>query len=184
MADEARNAPRTRVFGERTLYDNKWVKLVQLDIQPPDGRRWWYHVVRLSRVAVAAVIDDQERVLMLWRHRFVTDGFGWELPGGIVDAGEDGAAAAARETEEETGWRPAGQMVHMLTFQPMVGMVDTPHELYVADGAERVGDPTDLEESGTVEWIPLADVPELIRKGEVVGAGSLVALLHLLALGR
>jgi 8-oxo-dGTP pyrophosphatase MutT (NUDIX family) len=184
VADEARNAPRTRVFGERTLYDNKWVKLVQLDIQPPDGRRWWYHVVRLSRVAIAAVIDDQARVLMLRRHRFVTDSFGWELPGGIVDAGEDAAAAAARETEEETGWRPIGQMRHLLTFQPMPGMVDTPHGLYVTDGAEQIGDPTDLEEAGTVEWIPLADVPELIRKGEVVGAGSLVALLHLLALGR
>jgi hypothetical protein len=33
-----------------------------------------HHVVRLQRVAIAAVIDnDTDRVLMLWRHRFVTD---------------------------------------------------------------------------------------------------------------
>jgi len=89
-------------------------------------------------VAVAAVLDKQDRVLMMWRYRFVPGRFGWELPGGIIEAGEDGAAAAARETEEGTGWRPAERPEHLLTFQPMVGMVDSPHELYVARGAEFV----------------------------------------------
>jgi 8-oxo-dGTP pyrophosphatase MutT (NUDIX family) len=103
-----------------------------------------------------------------------------ELPGGIIDGGEDGAATAAREAEEETGWRP-GPLSHLLTFQPMVGMVDTPHEIYVGHGASRVDEPTDLEEAGRVSWVPLTAVLKLINKGEVLGAGSLVGLLHLLA---
>jgi 8-oxo-dGTP pyrophosphatase MutT (NUDIX family) len=37
----------------------------------------------------AAVVDDQGRVLMLWRHRFITDRWGWELPCGWVEPGED-----------------------------------------------------------------------------------------------
>ena len=70
----------------------------------------------------------------------------------------------------------------MLTFQPMVGMVDSPHELYVGHGAEQVSaGPTDAEEAGQVEWIPLADIPALIERDELLGAGTLVALLHLLA---
>jgi 8-oxo-dGDP phosphatase len=103
--------------------------------------------MRMQRVAIAAVLDDADRVLMLWRHRFVTDEWGWELPAGIVDGDKDGAATAAREVKEETGWRP-GQMTHLLSFQPMIGMVDTPHELYVSHSAERVGAPTDLEKFG------------------------------------
>jgi 8-oxo-dGTP pyrophosphatase MutT (NUDIX family) len=184
VADEMLGAPRTKVFGERTIYDSKWVRLVQLDVEPPDGRRFWHHVVRLQTVAVAAVFDEEDRVLMLWRHRFVPDAFGWELPGGIVDAGEDAATAAARETEEETGWRATGEMHHLLTFQPMVGMVDTPHTLYTATGATHIGDPTDLEEAGKVAWIPMTEIPNLIRSGEIAGSGSLIALLHVLALGR
>lgn len=171
---------RWQVYGERTLYENPWVTLVQVDVQPPGGRRFEHHVVRLQRVAIAAVLDDADRVLMLWRHRFVTDEWGWELPGGIVDEGEDGPASASREVEEETGWRPEA-MTHLLTFQPMIGMVDSPHELYVAHGAQLIGDPTDIEEAGRVEWVPLASVLELIGKGEVLGSGSLVALLHVLA---
>ena len=179
--DDELESMRWRVFGERMLYDNPWVRLVKVDVQPPHGERFEHHVVRLQRVAIAAVIDDDtDRVLMLWRHRFVTDEWGWELPGGIVDGDEQGAITAAREVEEETGWRP-GPMTHLLSFQPMIGMVDTPHELYVAQGAERIGPPTDLEEAGRVDWIPLGSVLDLISKGEILGSGSLVALLHILA---
>lgn len=171
----------TKVYGERVVYDNPWVRLVKVDIEPPDGHRFEHHVVRLQTVALGLVVDEQDRVLMLWRHRFVTGEWGWELPGGIVDAGEDPVTTAAREVLEETGWRPCGAMEHLISFQPMPGMVDTPHKVYVARGADKVGEPTDLEEAGKVDWVPLAQVPELVAKGEILGSGSLVGLLHWLA---
>jgi hypothetical protein len=65
----------------------------------------------------------------------------------------------------------------------MPGMVDTPHEVYVVQGAQHVGDPTDLEEAGRVEWIPLQNIPKMIRSGDILGSGSLVGLLGVLAPG-
>ena len=171
---------RTKVFGERVVYDNPWVQLFLVDIEPPDGRRFEHHVVRLQTVVLALVLDDEDRVLMLWRHRFVTDEWGWELPGGIVIIGEDAATTASREVEEETGWRPA-ELEPLIAFQPMIGMVDTPHVVFLAHGAEHVGDPTDQEEAGRVSWVPMNTILELVRKGEVLGSGSLVGLLYLLA---
>jgi 8-oxo-dGTP pyrophosphatase MutT (NUDIX family) len=184
MPDEVTQAPQTKVYGERSIYHSEWVRLVQVEIEPPDGRRFWHHVVRLQTVVLAAVFDEHDRVLMIWRYRFVPDAFGWELPGGIVEQGEEFADTAARETLEETGWRPTQPMRHLASFQPMPGMVDTPHVIYTADGAEHVGEPDDLEEAGVVDWVPLAKLPDLIRAGKVAGSGSLVALLHVLALGR
>ncbi|AWZ05153.1 MULTISPECIES: NUDIX domain-containing protein [unclassified Streptomyces] len=171
---------RWQIHGERTVYDNRWVKLTLADVEPPGVERFEHHVVRLHHVAISAVLDDQDRVLMLWRYRFVPDSFGWELPGGIVDPGEDPATTALREVEEETGWRPDA-LEHVVTYQPMVGMVDSPHEIYVGRGAQHVGEPTDLEEAGYVAWVPLADIPELMARGELMGSGTLVALLHVLA---
>lgn len=171
---------RWQVHGKRELYDNRWVKLELWDVEPPAVERFEHHVVTLQRVSIAAVLDDQDRVLMLWRYRFVADQFGWELPGGIVDAGEDGLTTALREVEEETGWRPAG-LEHVVTFQPMIGMVDSPHEIYVGRGAKKVGEPSDVEEAGHVQWVPLADIPALMAKGDLMGSGTLVGLLHILA---
>jgi 8-oxo-dGDP phosphatase len=179
-APERSEELKTRVFGERAVYDNFWVRVTLVDIQTPDGERFEHHVVRLKTVAIAAVVDQRDRVLMLWRYRFVTDEWGWELPGGISEAGEDAGVTAAREVLEETGWRP-GPLRHLFTFQPMPGMVDTPHALFVGRDAEKVAEPTDPEEAGVVDWVPLSRVRELIARGEVLGSGSLVALLYLLS---
>lgn len=177
---ERRDDLRTKVYGERTLYHSQWVRLTLVDVEPPDGHRFEHHVVRLQTVALAAVLDEQDRVLMLWRHRFVTDEWGWELPGGIVDPGEDAEGTARREVEEETGWR-VGPLERIAAFQPMPGMVDTPHVVFVGHDPVLVGEPTDLEEAAVIDWIPLASVAAMARKGEILGSGSLVALLSLVA---
>lgn len=169
-----------RIHGERDLYDNRWVKLQLWDVEPPGMERFEHHVVRLHHVAITAILDDRDRVLMMWRYRFVPQQWGWELPGGIVDEGEDPADAALREVVEETGWQP-NALEHVVTYQPMVGMVDSPHEIFVGQGAKQVGSPTDLEEAGHIEWVPLADIPGLMARGELMGSGTLVALLHVLA---
>ncbi|WP_371791930.1 NUDIX domain-containing protein [Streptomyces sp. NBC_01023] len=169
-----------KIHGERTLYDNRWVKLELWDVEPPGVQRFEHHVVKLQHVAISVVLDDRDRVLLLWRYRFVPQQWGWELPGGIVDPGESAHQTAVREVEEETGWRPTN-LDHAVTYQPMVGMVDSPHEIFVGRGAEHVGEPTDAEEAGHVEWVPLADVPRLMAQGDLMGSGTLVGLLHVLA---
>ncbi|MET9094143.1 NUDIX domain-containing protein [Streptomyces cyaneofuscatus] len=70
-----------------------------VDAWPTGVERFEHHVVRLHHIAIAAVVDDQNRVLMLWRYLFGSQQRGWELSGRIVDSGEDPATSAARETE-------------------------------------------------------------------------------------
>jgi 8-oxo-dGTP pyrophosphatase MutT (NUDIX family) len=166
---------RTKIYGERTVYDNPWVRLTLVDIEPPDGHRFEHHVVRLQTVVLTLVLDEHENVLMLWRHRFATGQWGWELPGGILDPEEAPAVAAVREVEEETGWRPS-EVEHLVSFQPMPGMVDTPHKVFVGRRPLKVGDPTDMEEAARIAWVPLASVLDLAHKGELLGSGSLVGL--------
>ena len=174
---------RWKTFGERTIYDNPWVWLGQVDVELPDGERFWHHVVRLHRAAMIVLLDDEDRALLLWRHRFVQDRWGWELPGGLIDEGEEPADTAARELEEETGYR-AKHVEHLITFQPMVGMVDSEHVVFTGRGVERVAAPIEVNEIERMEWVPLTSVPELISAGEIWNSGTLVALLHLLAMGR
>jgi 8-oxo-dGTP pyrophosphatase MutT (NUDIX family) len=169
-----------RTFGERVIYDNPWVWLGQIDVELPDGERFWHHIVRLHRAAMMVLLDEEDRVLMLWRHRLIPDRWGWELPGGLIDDDEDPAAAAGRELEEETGYR-AGRAEHLITFQPMIGTVDSEHFVFVGREPERLGEPTEVnEEVARMEWVPLGSVPALIAAGDIWTSGSLVALMRLL----
>ena len=176
-------ASRWKAFGERVIYDNPWVWLGQVDVQLPDGERFWHHVVRLHRAAMMVLVDDQDRVLLLWRHRFVQDRWGWELPGGLIDEGEEPVEAAVRELEEETGYR-AGRVEHLITFQPMVGMVDSEHVVFTGRDPEKVAEPVEANEIERMEWVPLSSVPGLIAAREIWNSGTLVGLLRLLMADR
>jgi len=172
---------RWKVHGQRTLYQSDWVNVEVADVELPDGRRLDHHVLRMNRQsASAAVIDDQGRVLMLWRHRFITDRWGWELPCGWVNPGEDPAEATRREVLEETGWE-SGPLKLLCSYGADVGISDARFHLYQADGATWQGPPTDNTEATRVAWIPLSEVRELLDRGQVDDAASITALLYLLA---
>ncbi|MFD3572292.1 NUDIX hydrolase [Streptomyces sp. NPDC058644] len=168
-----------KTHGERQIYTNQWVNLFLVDVEQPDGRRWEHHVVRMRHLAVAAVVNDRREVLMMWRHRFITDKWAWELPMGLIEEDESPEEAAAREVEEETGWRP-GPIKPLIYAEPANGITDSEHFVFRADGATYVGEPTEKNESDRVEWIPLDQVRSMIDRREIVSSGSLVGLLYVL----
>ena len=165
-----------RVFGERTVYDNRWVRLSLVEVEAPNGERWEHHVVQLDRVAIAMLINERDEVLMLHRYRFAVDQWGYELLGGLVEDGEDPAATAAREAVEESGWRPTGEPELLASFEPMPGMVRARTDVYLFRGAEKVGEPTDTEEAGRLEWVPPDRVRELLRTNQLLGGGTIIAV--------
>ncbi len=179
MTSISRGDMRWTVHGERALHDTPWVRLRSLDVEQPDGVRTDYHVVRLRDLAVTAAVDERRRVLMMWRHRFVTDTWAWELPMGLVEDGESPEQAAARELEEETGWRP-GPLRELVYAQPAAGITDSQHFVFRADGARRVGEPTERNESDRLEWVDLADLPGMIARREIVSSATLVGAMALL----
>ena len=174
---------RWTVHGERVLYDSEWVRLSLVDVEVPGMERFDHHVVRVPNQAAGTVVADPDRgVLLLWRHRFITDSWGWEIPAGRIDPGESPEQAAVREVVEETGWRPTG-LRPLVAYHPTNGLSDQKFHVFLATGAERVGEPTDVAESERVEWVPEDRVRRLARDGMVADGLSLTALLYVMAFG-
>ena len=171
------------VHGERKVYESPWVSVALADVEVPGGDRFEHHVVRMPGDASGVVAVDNGRVLLIHRHRFITDSTGWEIPAGRVEAGEDPMEAARRETLEETGWRP-GPLSLLFSYFPAVGLIDQRFNIFLAEGAQHAGEPSDASESDRVAWIAVSELPGLIRRGEIRDGYSLTALLWLLQLGQ
>lgn len=165
------------VHGERMIYESDWVSLALTDIEIPGGERFDHHVIRMPAEAAGVVVDDPERgVLLLWRHRFTTDSWGWEIPAGRIDDGESAIDAGARETLEETGWRP-GPLRPIGSYFPHNGSSDARFNLFRADSATYVGEPSDPSESERIEWVPWPTIRSEIAAGRIGDGLSLTALL-------
>jgi 8-oxo-dGTP pyrophosphatase MutT (NUDIX family) len=147
-----------------------------VEVEAPNGERWQHHVVQMDRVAIAMLVNEHDQVLTLHRYRFAVDQWGYELLGGLVEGNEDPAATAAREAVEESGWRPIGEPELLASFEPLPGMVRSRTYVYLFHGAEKVGEPTDTEEAGTLEWVPLDRLRQLLRRNELLGGGTIIAV--------
>jgi 8-oxo-dGTP pyrophosphatase MutT (NUDIX family) len=139
------SASEWKIHGERIVDDGRRAILSIADVELPDGVRFEQYVLRMPAAAMVVVLDDFERVLMMRRHRFVIDRWVWELPGGYLDPAEEPVVCAAREVEEETGWRPRA-MELLLSFQPAVGTIDQLNLVFLSRGADPTAGTPDINE--------------------------------------
>jgi 8-oxo-dGTP pyrophosphatase MutT (NUDIX family) len=185
-ADSWATHEATTVWSASGPADDAGVRVEVHDVTAPEGDRFDYPIVHLPRVAIALVVRDGEageEVLMLRTYRYPVNRYGWELPGGGVDDGEEPRVAAAREAAEETGWRPRGPGRPLIDFEPLPGGVSTTIHVHLWRDAEASGEPLDRHEPGRTRWVPVSDVVRLAGAGELLGAGTLVGLLQYVAEG-
>lgn len=149
----------------------------------------WEYVSRSRGIEAAVILAiedaaDGRHILLVEQYRVPLKARCLELPAGLIGddhAGEDPIEAAARELEEETGYR-AGSMENLGRFFSSPGMVSESFTLFKATGLEKTGDGGGTEgEDIIVHRVPLDSVKDYIaaRRGE--GMALDVKLLLLLA---
>lgn len=145
----------------------------------------WEFVGRANNIHAAVIVAIQDgHVLLVEQHRVPLGGACLELPAGLVgdiDKGETVELSAARELEEETGYRP-GRIAIVGRFASSPGMVSETFTLVTAHELEKVGDGGgDAHEGITVHRVPLADVPAFVAAKRAEGLFIDVKMLLLLA---
>lgn len=147
-------------------------------VDPRDGTEHPRAIIDADDWANVVALTPDDKVVMVRQFRFGSQSDSLELPGGVVGAHETPVQAAARELEEETGYRPGSiEPIGWLWSNPahFTNRVHT----FLARGCERVHDGRlEGSEDLVVEVVQRHAIPELIRTGEIRHALH-VAALHL-----
>ena len=130
-----------------------------------------------SSVQIVALTPNEE-ILLVRQYRFGIGDYTLELPGGLVDPGEEPATAAARELAEETGWeaatyRPIGQHASNPVF------MDNYLYHFAAEGLSPTAQQSlDPGEDVEVLSLPVAEVQKrLLLAGEFVHPHTVCGLV-------
>jgi ADP-ribose pyrophosphatase len=165
-----RKEPEVVLVGARFNVERRW--LARRD----GGSEAREVVVHPGSVVILPLLPDG-RIVMIRNLRFSVERTLWELPAGTRDPSEPPLLCAARELEEETGYR-AAQLEPLLEFYPAPGISNERMHAFVATGLTPVAQQLDATEQ--IEVFPLADteVLRMLRAGEIEDAKSIAVLLY------
>ncbi len=160
-------------------HDYRIFRTVFVDGEHPRGMTKQFSVIEcVDWVNVIALTPD-ERVVLIRQYRVGTQKVVLEIPGGMVDPGEDAQTAAARELVEETGFT-AREWQHLGSTAPNPAIQNNALHTFLALDAERTHDQRlEGSEVVTVETVPLGEVTELLKRGAIDHALVVAAFGHL-----
>jgi ADP-ribose pyrophosphatase len=169
-----------RSLGEQVLHRGPVVRVTSATIAAPDGSTHEREVVRHpGAVAVVPLLDDGTTVVLVRQYRSALDALVLEIPAGKCDVdGEAAERTAARELEEEVGYR-AGRLEPLGVIHNSPGFSDERVIIFLAsDLLAGEATPHGVEEEHmAVEHVPLTDVDALVADGRITDAKTVVGLL-------
>jgi 8-oxo-dGTP pyrophosphatase MutT (NUDIX family) len=135
-------------------------------VRAPD----WVNVIALTAAG---------EIVLVRQFRFGIDGFSLEIPGGVMEAGEEPVAAGLRELREETGF--TGARARLLGSTPPESAIQSNrcHFVLVEDAVRSEALEWDPDEEMEITALPAAEVLALARAGGITHALVLNALLLL-----
>lgn len=174
-----------RVRSSRYALDVPWYRVRHDEVELPDGRVIDYYRSERPDGAMVLPITADGEVLLVRQYKHGAQAVMLELPGGLVNPGEDPAAAAYRELLEETGFATDAPLQSLGWVMADASKSCERLFSFIARDVAQVADPrlehTERASGLLLERRPLAELPALIESGELVSQATVVTVLKGLA---
>jgi ADP-ribose pyrophosphatase len=173
--DDSSTKPWT-VLASSTLHWNAYFSILQQEVAIEGVGRREYFTIHFPRPAVGVVARRGTDILLIRQYRFIVGEYVWAVPSGGVAEGETLQAAAAREFEEETGYK-ARTLRPLMGCYASYGCSNQRFEIFVADDVVPASGRFDESEVMGVRWFSRQEVLELVLRNGIVDNLSLSPIL-------
>jgi ADP-ribose pyrophosphatase len=168
-------SPRERTKAVREIYRGHVVHLDVDTVTLPNGTTLDLEVVRHPGAAAVVPLVENGNVLLIRQYRHAAGGFIYEIPAGKLDAGEEPRQCAAREVEEEIGFR-AASLEPLVSFFTTPGFTDEVIHVFLATGLTPGTQQLDHDEVLEVVEMSLDDAMARIADGTIKDAKTIIGL--------
>lgn len=171
---------RYRLNDSQTVYRGRVIDLTVDRITTASGTQAVREVVAHPGGAAVVPVFSNRDVLLVEQFRYPMQRSLLELPAGKIDPGETPEETAARELEEEVGFR-AGRLEKLAAFYTTPGFCNELLHLFVARDLQPGRSGGDEDEELSVHRYSPNELERLVRSGKIVDAKTLIGLHFLLA---
>ncbi len=178
MPDQPPAPQRWKKLGARPVAHTRIFDVQSVDFQHPQrARAQDFFVISAPDWVNVVALTPARHLVLVRQFRFGTDDFSVEIPGGVMDAGEDAVTAGVRELREETGF--TGTRARLLgTVHPNPAMQSNRCHLVLVEDARRSDELAwDPDEEFEIMTRPVDEVYALAYAGGITHALVLDALL-------
>jgi len=159
----------------KNIYKGKVVTLNVDTVQLPNGVTVDLETIRHPGAAAVVPIKDDGTVVLIRQFRHAAGGFIYEIPAGKLDPGEDPLHCAARELEEEVGYRASSfELLSSIFTAP--GFADEVIHVYKATGLTKGRQQLDRDEVLEIVEMPLDRAIDKIQDGTIRDGKTIVGL--------
>lgn len=153
------------------------VDFYTLDVKVPNGNiAHWDHIEHKGAAAVVPV-DDEGKILMVRQYRGAIDDIMLEIPAGGRDSvDEDFFVCAARELEEETGYR-SEEIHHLIDINTAAAYTSEKIAVYYAENLIPSKQLLDEDEFVSIERYTIEEIEEMIYSGRITDAKTIAGVL-------
>jgi ADP-ribose pyrophosphatase len=165
------------ILGKNLKQKGKIVDFYSYDVKVPNGKEVEWDVVEHKGAAAIVPVDDEGRIIMVRQYRGAIDDFLLEIPaGGRDSAEEDFKECAARELEEEIGYR-SDEIHHLVDYLSAAAYTSEKIGIYYTEKLIPSKQNLDEDEFIQIERYTVDELVEMIANGEITDGKSIAAIM-------